>query len=194
MTKSEEHELLMGILERNRYHPRCRCEYILENGVRKSRVVRDIFFMSDEQIRLTRRFVSRFIYETNATFNINTLRLLLSIIVGIDNTSSTFLMAFMFMTSESAKAFKFTSDQLTDLVFYDCPQPCIICGDFSKRLGAAITLKAKADVLLVADEDSFVHLEDNKTLVSLEVTGEFLDSDTIVVDIRVGIDRARTLL
>ena len=51
-----------------------------------------------------------------------------------------------------------------------------------------------SDVLLVADEDSFVHLEDNKTLVSLEVTGEFLDGDTIVVDVRVRIDRARTLL
>jgi MULE transposase domain len=121
LTKSEEHELLMGILERNGYHPRCRCEYILENGVRKSRVVRDIFFMSDEQIRLTRRFVSGFMYETDATSNTNTLRLLLSVIVGVDNTSLTFPLAFMFMTSESAKAFKFTSDQLTDLVFYDCP-------------------------------------------------------------------------
>jgi hypothetical protein len=49
-------------------------------------------------------------------------------------------------------------------------------------------------VLLVANKDSFVYLEDNKTLASLEVTGEFLDGDTIVVDIRVGIDRARTLL
>jgi hypothetical protein len=49
-------------------------------------------------------------------------------------------------------------------------------------------------VLLVADKDSFVHLEDNKTLASLEVTGEFLDNNTIFVDVRVGIDRARTLL
>jgi hypothetical protein len=49
-------------------------------------------------------------------------------------------------------------------------------------------------VLLITNKDSFVYLEDNKTLASLEVTGEFLDSDTIVVDIRVRINRARTLL
>jgi hypothetical protein len=66
--------------------------------------------MSDEQIRLARRFVSGFMYKTDATFNTTTLRLLLSVIVGVDNTSLTFPIAFMFMTSESAKAFKFASD------------------------------------------------------------------------------------
>ena len=40
-------------------------EYIIEDGIRTKRVVRDIFFMSDEQIRLARRFVSGFIYETS---------------------------------------------------------------------------------------------------------------------------------
>jgi hypothetical protein len=66
--------------------------------------------MLDEQIRLIRRFISGFIYETNATFNTNNLRLLLFVIVGVNNTSLTFPIAFIFITSELAKAFKFTSD------------------------------------------------------------------------------------
>jgi hypothetical protein len=42
--------------------------------------------------------VSGFLYETDATFSINTRRLPLSVIVGIDNTKHTFPMAFMFIT------------------------------------------------------------------------------------------------
>jgi hypothetical protein len=64
--------------------------------------------------------VSRFLYETNATFNINTRRLPLSIIVGINNTSYMFPMAFIFITSKSAKFFKFVNKCLTNLCFYNC--------------------------------------------------------------------------
>jgi hypothetical protein len=76
--------------------------------------------MLDEQIRLIRRFVSRFLYKTNATFSTNTRRLPLSVIVGINNTRHTFLMAFMFITTELAKSFKFAGECLINLCFYDC--------------------------------------------------------------------------
>jgi hypothetical protein len=66
--------------------------------------------MSVDQILLTRRFVSGFMYETDATFNTNKLRLLLLVMVGIDNTGKTFLLVFMYYITESAKAFKFASD------------------------------------------------------------------------------------
>jgi MULE transposase domain len=95
----------MTILEQNGFHPYTQEEYIVENGICTKRVVRDIFFMSDEQIRMGRRFVSRFLYETDATFNTNIRRLLLSVMVGIDNIGHMFPMAFMFITSESAKSF-----------------------------------------------------------------------------------------
>jgi len=111
---------MMTILESNGFHPRTRDEYIVKGGIRTKRVVRNIFFMSDEQIRLVRRFVSGFLYETNATFNTNTRRLPLSVIVGIDNTKHTFPMAFMFITTELAKSFKFIRECLIDLCFYDC--------------------------------------------------------------------------
>jgi hypothetical protein len=99
--------------------------------------------MSDDQIRLTCRFVSGFIYKTDATFNTNTLRLPLLVIVGIDNTSSTFPIAFMFIMLESAKSFTFASKQLTDLCFYNCLEAAIIYRDFLKGLSASITLRGR---------------------------------------------------
>jgi hypothetical protein len=105
LTNQEELELVLGVLERNGFYSRIREEYIIKDGIRTKRVVRDIFFMSDKQIRLVRRFVSGFIYETDATFSTNTCRLPLAVMVGINNTGHTFPMAFMFITSESAKSF-----------------------------------------------------------------------------------------
>jgi hypothetical protein len=49
--------------------------------------------------------MSGFLYKTDATFNINTWRLPLFIIVGIDNISHTFPIAFIFITSELVKSF-----------------------------------------------------------------------------------------
>jgi hypothetical protein len=54
---------------------------------------------------MARRFVSGFLYKTNTTFNTNTRRLPLTIMVGINNIGHTFPMAFMFITSELAKSF-----------------------------------------------------------------------------------------
>jgi hypothetical protein len=84
--------------------------------------------------------------------------------VGIDNTGHTFPMAFMFITLESAKSFTFASKQLTDLCFYDCLEAAIICGDFSKGLGASIALKARQEMsnqrVLAEDKDRFVDIDD----------------------------------
>ena len=85
-------------------------------------------------------------YETDATFNTNRLKLPLSVMVGIDNCGKTFPIAYCYITSESAASFKFISDQLSDLVFYDCPEAAVIVGDFAKGLGAAIAAKAAVDL------------------------------------------------
>lgn len=65
--------------------------------------------------------------------------------VEIDNISKTFLLAFIYYITKSVKAFKFASDQLTDLVFYNCLEPAVICEDFFKGLGVMIKLKAFQD-------------------------------------------------
>jgi hypothetical protein len=96
---------VITILEQNSFYPHTREEYIVENGIYIKRVVRDIFFILDEQIYMARRFTSGFLYETNATFNTNTRRLPLSVIVGINNIGHMFPIAFMFITSELAKSF-----------------------------------------------------------------------------------------
>jgi hypothetical protein len=66
--------------------------------------------MSPEQIKMTRRFVSGFMYKTDATFNTNRLKLPLSVMVGIDNYGKTFPIAYCYITSESAASFKFVAD------------------------------------------------------------------------------------
>jgi hypothetical protein len=196
LSNQEELQLVMTILESNGFYPRTREEYIIENGICTKRVVRDIFFMLDEQIRLARRFVSGFIYETDATFNTNTRRLPLSVMVGIDNTGHTFPMAFMFITSESAKSFIFTSSCLTDLCFHDCPQPSLICGDFSKGLGAAVVAQAAKELAqsIQADKDGFVNINVFVVVEEEEKAREFLASNTIVVDVAVGTKGERTRL
>jgi hypothetical protein len=95
----------MAILKRNGFYPRTREEYIVKDSRRTKRVVRDIFFILDQQIQLARRFVSGFLYKTDATFNTNTRRLPLAVMVSINNTGHTFPIAFMFITSKLAKSF-----------------------------------------------------------------------------------------
>jgi hypothetical protein len=191
-TNQEELELVIGILEQINFHPRTREEYIIENSIRTKRVVRDIFFISDKQIRLARRFISSFIYETDTTFSTNTRRLPLAVIVGIDNTGHTFPIAFMFITSESAKSFQFASKCLTDLCLYNCPQPSLVCGDFSKGLGATVALQALRElaIALKEDKDSFVDIDDKE----VERASSFLEGDTIVIDVAIGSKGERTRL
>jgi hypothetical protein len=66
-------------------------------------------------------------------------------IVGITNTGKTFLLAYCYITSESANSFDFVSRELTKYVFYDCPEAVVICADFTKGLGASIVARALRD-------------------------------------------------
>jgi MULE transposase domain len=118
--------------------------------------------MSLEQIKMAQRFVSSFMYKTDATFNTNSLKLLLSVMVGIDNCKKTFLAAYCYITSESAASFKFATDQLTDLAFYDYPKAAVIVRDFAKGLGAACAAKAAVDLgLTEITEEPLVCLVDH---------------------------------
>ena len=139
--------MLLEHLEHEGVHPRIRAEYIIDNeGNRSQRVIQDMFWIALEQIRLARRFVSDFMYKTDATFNTNSLRLPLSVIIGIDNTRATFPIAFCYITSESAASFKWIAKQLIKLAFYNCPKLDLIIRDFSKGLRAAVAAKAVADL------------------------------------------------
>jgi hypothetical protein len=128
--------------------------------------------MSSKQIRITQQFVSGFIYKTNATFNTNSLKLPLSVIVKIDNCGKTFLMAYCYISSESAASFKFNDDQLSDLAFNDCLKTEVIVGDFSKGLGAVCAAKAAVDLSLTKIVDEALVcplLRDKELLKAIEV-------------------------
>jgi hypothetical protein len=149
LTRQEELEYILQLLEEEDVHVRFRAEYTVDaDGERDGQVIKDLFWMSPEQIKMTRRFVSGYMYETDATFNTNSLRLPLSVMVGIDNCGKTFPIAYCYITSESAASFKFAADQLSDLAFNDCPEAGVIVGDFSKGLGAACAAKAAVDLSL----------------------------------------------
>jgi TorA maturation chaperone TorD len=68
--------------------------------------------------------------------------------IDIDNCGKTFLIAYCYITSESAASFKFVTNQLSDLAFNDCPEAAVIVRDFSKGLGAACAAKAAVDLRL----------------------------------------------
>jgi len=100
-------------------------------------------------------------YEIDATFNTNSFKLLLSVIVGINNYRKTFLIAYCYITLESAASFTFIDNQLCDLAFYNCPRQLIIIRDFAKGLGAACTAKAAVDLSLTKIiEEALVCLSD----------------------------------
>lgn len=106
---------------------------------------------------MARRFVSSFIYKTDATFNTNCLKLLLNVIVGINNCRRAFPIAYYYITLELVVSFKFVANQLTDLAFYNDPKAAIIVGDFSKRLRAAVDLRlttiTKEALVCILDRD-----------------------------------------
>lgn len=58
---------------------------------------------------MARRFVNSFVIQTDATFNTNKLSMALSILVRVTNTVASFLLAYPFISFESAKAFKFVN-------------------------------------------------------------------------------------
>lgn len=97
---------------------------------------------------MSKRFVSCFMYKTDATFNTNRLKLPLSVIVGIDNCSKTFLVAYCYIILEAIASFKFVANQLSNLVFYNCPKAVVVVRDFLKGLTATMAAKAAVDLSL----------------------------------------------
>jgi hypothetical protein len=119
LSKQEEIQPLIAYLEENNFHVQVRTEYILDDSGNRasSRVVKDIFFINQEQIQLGCRLASGFTCETDATFIMNIIRMPLSVMVGITNVGKTFPLAYCYITSESALPFKFVASQLTKYIF-----------------------------------------------------------------------------
>jgi hypothetical protein len=90
-------------------------------------------------------------------------------------------MAFMFITTKSAKSFKFAGECLIDLCFYDYLQPSLIYSDFLKGLGAAVTAQGAKDLVKdIKDNNGFININNVADDLEAEHSGEFLEGIIIV--------------
>ena len=79
--------------------------------------------------------------------------------------SHIFLVAFVYITSESATAFIWVDAQFTDIVFYDnCLKPQIIADDFVKDLDKAAAEAKTKHQLYIINESTSVHDQESVTL------------------------------
>lgn len=138
-TKEEARQFALAILKEESFHVRCLEKNFIEDNQVKRRVIEYFFFCNTEQICLARRFLSHFLVETDATFNTNRLNMLLSVLLGIKNTGSSFPAAYCFISSESKDSFLFMFACMEELMFHDqCVGPNVILRDFAVRLGVAM--------------------------------------------------------
>jgi len=92
--------------------------------------------------------------------------------VDINNYRKTFLVVYCYITSKSIASFKFVTNQLSNLAFYNYPKATIIVGDFSKGLRATYTAKAAIDLSLtkIIEEPLFCLLNrDEEMLEAIKV-------------------------
>ena len=143
LSPEEKIQVTLDTLESKRFHLRCLKKYLVENNIQERQVIEAFLFCLPEHIEMARRFLSGFLIQTDATFNTNELNMPLSILLGITNTMSSFPVAYKFISSESAEAFKFINACCKELFFWDnCPGPAVMLGDFSLGLSAAMIKKA----------------------------------------------------
>lgn len=103
-------------LELKGFHVRFSEKYQIEGDIRSRRIVEHFFFCNTEQIRMTWRFVSSFMIQTDVTHNTNQLNLPLSVLVSKSNLNKTFHVTYCVITSESAEAFAFITQCMTDMM------------------------------------------------------------------------------
>lgn len=117
LSSEEKIQVTLDTLEAKGFHLLCLKKYLVENNIRERQVIEAILFCSSEKIEMARRFVSGFLIQTDATFNTNELNMPLSILLGVTNTISSFPVAYTFISSESAEAFKFINACYKELFF-----------------------------------------------------------------------------
>lgn len=138
-TEEEARQFALAILKEESFHVRCLEKNIIEDNQVKRRVIEYFFFRNTGQLCLARRFLSHFLVETDATFNTNRLNMLLSVLLGITNTGSSFPAAYCFISSEAKDSFLFMFACMEEFMFHDqCVGPNVILRDFAVRLGVAM--------------------------------------------------------
>jgi MULE transposase domain len=93
------------------------------------RVLKAVFFINNDLIKLARRFCPGWIIQVNGTFNLNVIQILLIDCLGINNTGKSFLFTFCFITSESSENWRFVLGCVGRVVFDKLPLPRVVITD-----------------------------------------------------------------
>jgi hypothetical protein len=145
ISDQEEMRLILQDLLNAGHHVVVGEVYVLDNnGEKKERHLYSLAWFSQEQIRLSRRFISGCLLESDDTFNTNSKRLLLQNVIGVDNTGKTFPAMQLLHTKESARLFQLIVKIWQTYYFYDCPGPGVWCADFCAGVTACVAQEAVA--------------------------------------------------
>ncbi len=118
-----------------------RYSYTLNDaGVPVQKNIEQIFIVDTYSQKLTKRFISDFMMEVDATFNTNALKMLLIVAVSITNTHMSFPACYSFAISESEEAFNFYIQCMHEEIFDDCSGLKIVIADQGKGLGASLPI------------------------------------------------------
>jgi len=143
ITRSKE-EIITGLLQcldNSMFTVRIRYSYTLNDaGAPVQKNIEQIFLLDNYQRGLSKRFISDFMMKTDATFNINALKMLLFVAVNVTNTAMTFSACFSFAISESEEAFNFFIQCMHEELFNDCLPSRVIIADQGKGLTASLPI------------------------------------------------------
>ena len=89
---------------------------LAEDGNIKSRVLEQLFFVSDAQIAYGKRFLADQMLLIDGTFETNRLGLVLLVVVGVINTGKNFSTTYSFAKSEARVLFDFIFDSLKHFI------------------------------------------------------------------------------
>ena len=92
---------------------------LAEDGNIKSRVLEQLFFVSDAQIAYGKRFLADQMLLIDGTFETNRLGLVLLMVVGITNTGKNFPTIYSFAKSKARVSFDFIFDSLKRFILID---------------------------------------------------------------------------
>jgi len=158
-------QTIFRYLEEEGFHVRSRYTYDMDSatGQPVRRQLEQIFFMSEDQIRLGQRFCSGFALQIDSTFNTNTLKLPLTILVGITNTGKTFPLAFSFIPSEDRLSMDFIFLSLTELAWDEFPPPKVIIADQGSGLVSSLPDSMPDSTLQLCEWHAFQNIKKRLT-------------------------------
>ncbi|KAL2048394.1 hypothetical protein N7G274_000305 [Stereocaulon virgatum] len=88
-TTRADQDILLGFLQSlealdaDDLIPKCRYEYVLNDGIPVKKILKQVYFLDTQQRRWTKRFCADFLVELDATFNTNKLKLLLLVAISL---------------------------------------------------------------------------------------------------------------